>query len=126
MAEQWSEIVKPIAILTSAGLIGTLARYRDWRHPLDMKAPGGAADPRAGHFSAIKMVGDLAFVPALTFIGVAAMKIFGVLHIPWGDAAVIIGVVMFALFGSAAVINSYERIRDAIADGIKRRIGGGS
>lgn len=126
MAEQWSEIVKPIAILTSVGLIGTLARWRDWRNPGDLKLPDGTQHPNAGHFSKSKMIGDIVFVPALTVIGVGAMKILGVLHVPWGDAAVLIGVCVAAIMGSATLLNSYERFRDAIAEGIKRRIGGGS
>lgn len=126
MAEQWSEIVKPIAILTSAGLIGTLARWRDWRNPPDMKMPDGSAHPNAGHFSKAKMFGDLVFVPALTIIGIGSMNILGALQVSWAQGAVMVGVCVAALLGSATLINSWERIRDAIVDGIKKRIGGGS
>lgn len=54
--------------------LGTFARLPFWLYPADLKLPDGKPDPRAGRLNVMKVVSELAGVPAL-----AAPAVTGVL-----------------------------------------------
>ncbi|MEJ0043184.1 MAG: hypothetical protein WDM81_13650 [Rhizomicrobium sp.] len=122
----WRDFAQGGVVLGAAGVVGTLVRWRNWHNPTDMKQADGSPHPRAGKFSAVKMIGDFVFVPALIVIGLALMNVFRVLNIRWGDAGVICGVCVCAMLGSVFLMGAMEKARDTIIGAIGRRIGGGT
>lgn len=119
------EGARTILMIGGAAIIGTLARWRNWHNPADMKMADGSVHPNAGKLSRVKIVGDFVFVPALTLMGTSLLKVSGVLHMDWLAAGIMGFVVVCALLGSAFFLATFEKVRDAAIAAAVKRLGGG-
>jgi hypothetical protein len=110
--------VQPGLILFATALATTLAQWRHWYNALDMKMLDGSPDPRAGKFSPVKMIADLAVIPSIIVAG-AVMLGLGF------QMAVAVGVVgAIGFLGAAFVVTGAEKLRDLAITALVTRLGG--
>ena len=103
-------------ILFATALATTLAQWRHWYNPIDMKRFDGTPDPRAGKFALAKMIADLAVIPSIIVAGAVTLG----LGFQMSIAVAVVGAIGF--LGAAFVVTAAERIRDVLIAGFVARI----
>ena len=103
-------------ILFATALATTLAQWRHWYNPVDMKRFDGTPDLRAGKFSLAKMIADLAVIPSIIVAGAVTLG----LGFQMSIAVAVVGAIGF--LGAAFVVTAAERLRDVLIAGFVTRI----
>ena len=103
-------------ILFATALATTLAQWRHWYNPLDMKRFDGTPDPRAGKFSLAKMIADLAVIPSIIVAGAVTLG----LGFQMSIAIAVVGAIGF--LGAAFVFTAAEKVRDVVIAGFVARL----